>query len=392
MSAALHQRLKAQLGRWPSTLLGVGVVSRTCVDAAIELANTHDVDLMLIASRRQVDTDALGAGYVCGWDAARLAGYVRDRDAKGRVLLCRDHGGPWQNAEELKRNLSAEEAMASARRSYDEDVDAGFSVIHIDPSVSPQGEPPLETVLDRLFELYEHVWATASRAGRDVVFEVGAEEQDSVSHSLDDLVELLARLNRFCRDNAAPTPTFLVVQTGTKVMETRNIGSLDSPYRVDGQIPTEIFIPRVIGALSRFDVLLKQHNTDYLSDEVLRWHPWLGIHAANVAPEFGVEESRALLHILEANRLFARRDAFLELAYACRKWEKWMLPGTRAGDRERAVIAGHYVFSTPAFLELKAAATVDLAARGVDLDGFLKERVKQSIMRYMTCFRLVMKS
>ncbi|MBF0561862.1 MAG: class II D-tagatose-bisphosphate aldolase, non-catalytic subunit [Alphaproteobacteria bacterium] len=386
----LHERLKKQLGRWPCTLLGVGVVSEVCVDAAIELANEHDVDLMLVASRRQVDTDALGSGYVCGWNAERLAAHVRARDAKGRVLLCRDHGGPWQNTEEIKRGMSVAEAMASAKSSYEEDIAAGFAVIHLDPSVAPGAAPDLETVLDRLFSLYDFCWDTAQRHSREIVFEVGAEEQDSVSHSLNDLTELLDRLNRFCGDQGLPSPTFIVVQTGTKVMETRNIGSLDSPYRIDDQFPTEIYIPRVIQSLSRFGILLKQHNTDYLSDEVLRWHPWLGIHSANVAPEFGVAESRALVHILEANRLPQLRDTFLEMAYGCHKWEKWMLPGSRASDRERAVIAGHYVFSTPGFHELKADARRALAGAGVDLDAYLKSRVKQAIMRYMTCFRLVM--
>ena len=135
-------------------------------------------------------------------------------------------------------------------------------------------------------------------------------------------------------------------------------------------------------------MFLKQHNTDYLSDEALGWHPWLGIHAANVAPEFGVEESRALLRTLTTHGLLRERDAFLELAYSSRKWEKWMLPGTRATDRDRAVIAGHYVFSTPAFAELFQAAESTLRNR-LDLRRTLLDAVKDSILRYMAAFRLV---
>ena len=36
---------------------------------------------------------------------------------------------------------------------------------------------------------------------------------------------------------------------------------------------------------------MKEHNADYLSDEALQWHPRLGIHAANVAPELAYRES-----------------------------------------------------------------------------------------------------
>ena len=44
---------------------------------------------------------------------------------------------------------------------------------------------------------------------------------------------------------------------------------------------------------------MKEHNTDYLTDESLRWHPKIGIHAANVAPEFGVSETLSLIKILK---------------------------------------------------------------------------------------------
>ena len=40
----------------------------------------------------------------------------------------------------------------------------------------------------------------------------------------------------------------------------------------------------------------------------MQWHPRLGIHAANVAPEFGVAETRALINILEKNNPFEGVD------------------------------------------------------------------------------------
>ena len=38
---------------------------------------------------------------------------------------------------------------------------------------------------------------------------------------------------------------------------------------------------------------------DYLSNQSLSLHPKLGIHAANVAPEFGVVETKGLIEILK---------------------------------------------------------------------------------------------
>ena len=74
----------------------------------------------------------------------------------------------------------------------------------------------------------------------------------------------------------------------------------------------------------------EEHNADYLSDEALYWHPRLGIHAANVAPEFGVSESKEFVKCLESNSLNALSDQFLELAYSSKKWEKWMITGSNA--------------------------------------------------------------
>jgi hypothetical protein len=134
---------------------------------------------------------------------------------------------------------------------------------------------------------------------------------------------------------------------------------------------------------------MKEHNTDYLSDDALQWHPRLGIHAANVAPEFGVAETRALLDVLEGNGQQALAEQFLQAAYASKKWDKWMLRDTRASDRDRAVIAGHYVFATPECAELKQQAVRALAPKGIDLEAHLKLAVKSSILRYMRNFRLV---
>ena len=126
-----------------------------------------------------------------------------------------------------------------------------------------------------------------------------------------------------------PNPSFVVIQCGTRVMETRNVGSFDSPVRVANEIPAEIQLPKMIEICNRYGIFMKAHNTDYLTDEALQWHPKLGIHAANVAPEYGVAETRMLVHTLENNGLSHLAERFLRLAYDSKKWDKWMLKNTK---------------------------------------------------------------
>jgi tagatose-1,6-bisphosphate aldolase non-catalytic subunit AgaZ/GatZ len=385
----IHQRLESFLQKRRCTLLGVGPMSLNCVDAAIELANEHEVPILLIASRRQIDSEEFGGGYVNNWTTEEFARYVIDADKKGKVILARDHGGPWQNTKEKDANLSLRRAMESAKSSYREDLKAGFQVLHIDPSIDVHGRPDVDEVLDRVFDLYEFCWTQAQQLNQEVIFEIGTEEQSGSTNSQEELDYTLNAVQQFCKKNHLPQPSFVVIQCGTRVMETRNVGSFDSPVRIADELPAEIQLPKIIEICDRYGIFMKEHNTDYLSNEALQWHPRFGIHAANVAPEFGVTETRALVSVLENNGLSKISERFLELAYSSEKWNKWMLPNTKATDRDRSIIAGHYVFSKDECVELKIEAGQELAKKGVELEHYLKQEIKLSILRYLRNFRLV---
>jgi len=385
----IGDNLKRLVQRKKCTLLGVGPMSVNCVDATIELAKEHDVPVLMIASRRQIDSDLFGGGYVNNWTTQAFANYVTSKNQKGQVLLARDHGGPWQNIMEVEQKLCLRRAMLSAKASYKADIDAGFQVLHIDPSLDIHGVPNVDEVLDRVYELYEFCWHEAQRSGKKVVFEVGTEEQSGSTNSEESLEYTLAAIKKFCVRNKIPAPTFVVVQCGTKVMEMRNVGCFESTLCVENDVLAPIQLQRMLAICNMYGVLMKEHNTDYLSNEALQMHPRLGIHAANVAPEFGVTESKALVTVLEANGLSDLSEQFLSISLESKKWEKWMLDGTKADAREKALIAGHYVFSAPAVVELKAKAANELLKIGINLELYLKDQLKLSIFRYMQHFRLI---
>ena len=95
--------------------------------------------------------------------------------------------------------------------------------------------------------------------------------------------------------------------------------------------------------------------------------------------------------LMEYNGFVSLANKFLELSYNSKKWDKWMLPNTKASDRDRSVIAGHYIFSTPECQELKSEVSQNLKKKGIELESFLRDKVKQSILRYLINFRLVRK-
>jgi len=280
--------------------------------------------------------------------------------------------------------MSLKDAMQSAKDSYRADIDAGFHMLHIDPSVDIHSQPNIEQTLERVYELYDFCWSHAQERKQDIIFEIGTEEQSGSNNSKEELEYTLESMKKFCNVNKMPFPSFVVIQAGTRVMETKNIGSFESPIRIANELPPEIQIPQMIDVCNKYGIFMKEHNTDYLSTESLIWQPRLGIHAANIAPEFGVAETKAFVEMLKKEGHTDLLTDFFQISYNSIKWKKWMLKNTNASDEDRAIIAGHYIFSSDEFIELKNEAKDRIG----DIDFILKNKVKESIYRYMKAFNL----
>jgi hypothetical protein len=82
-------------------------------------------------------------------------------------------------------------------------------------------------------------------------------------------------------------------------------------------------------------------------------------------------------------------ERFLTLAYDTRKWEKWELEGSDATDRDRAIWAGHYVFSDPQFLSIRADLLQRVQMTSRELDVALRKRIKACLLRHLQAFRVV---
>tara|TARA_A100001011_G_scaffold292447_1_gene304142 strand:- start:20906 stop:22072 length:1167 start_codon:yes stop_codon:yes gene_type:complete len=371
------------------TLLGVGPMSKNIVDACIELVEQYNVPLMMISSRRQIDSDIFGGGYVNNWSTERYSNYIRSKSPNNKIILCRDHGGPWQNSLEIKKKYSELKAMESAKRSYESDINSNFKVIHIDTSLDINSTPKIDKVLDRTFELYEHCFSYASKKKKEILFEVGTEEQSGVTNTYEETEYFLNKLSKFCKRNNLPKLFFIVLQSGTKVMETRNIGTFESLVRIKNEIPAEIQIFKIKEICKKYKVYFKQHNTDYLSDDSLNWHPKLGIHAANVAPEFGVAETQNLLNLMKKYKMLNLYDEFIDLCAKSNKWKKWKIDGSKLNDYQKTIICGHYLYSSE-----KGKAIIDetksrLIKKNINYQNLAKKIVKKSILRYMNCFKLI---
>ncbi len=354
--------------------LGLGPMSRNAVDMTIQQAYAHRRPIMLIASRRQIEMAALGGGYVEGWDTVTFADYVRTRDPDRLVLLCRDHGGPWQHPSEVKLGYDEPAALATSTASFTCDIEAGFDLLHIDTSADFHGSASRADALRRLVSLYQVCLEAACEAGRCIEFEIGFERQDA---DTDDppafQAEVSAVIDELHRA-ALPAPRYIVAQTGTKVVGTENVGALVSfPNAVLHAVRDLVIVCRRGGAG------LKVHNADYLPAAAVKGLLGSGVAALNIAPEIGVEETRRFLELLAEARLRTLRERFIELVVESRAWEKWVADPDNASDLDKATLAGHYVFSTRAFHELKQEASIALRSRYESVDDPLRRTLAKRI-------------
>ena len=67
----------------------IGPMSKNVVESTIELSDRCKVPIILIASRRQIDSTDFGGGYVENWDTNQFSNYVRKSKQKCKNSDCR---------------------------------------------------------------------------------------------------------------------------------------------------------------------------------------------------------------------------------------------------------------------------------------------------------------
>lgn len=389
-----------------ATLLGIGPMSLNLLQASFELGRDYDFPLMFIASRNQVDKDELGGGYVNGWNQFTFVNDIKAIAEKtnfnGLYYICRDHGGPWQRDKERNDHLPVDEAMRLSKESYLADIEAGFDLIMIDPTKDPFeiGKViPLETVIERTVELIEY--CEKERRARnlpEVGYEIGTEETNGGLTSTEIYEKFIIRIKDELTAKNLPMPTFIVGQTGTLTRKVEQAGKFNFKNAYS-----------LAKMAKKYNVGLKEHNSDYLDDVALLEHIPSNVTAANVAPQFGTEETRGYIKLCKVEKKLKDNNIIpdcsnlynilLEDAIRCEKWRKWMvgdnksltvdeIMGNNELSKEILEIAGHYTFNNEVVKKETEILYRNLAKANIDGQRFIVDHIKRSIRNYVECFNL----
>jgi D-tagatose-1,6-bisphosphate aldolase subunit GatZ/KbaZ len=379
------------------TLLAVCPNSDAVLEAAVKVAATENMPMLFAATLNQVDRDG---GYT-GWTPQAFVDRMRQLAARhscdSPLYPCLDHGGPWLKDLHTLRAMTYQQTMAEVKASITACLQAGYALLHIDPTVDrglPPGQPiEIERVVERTVELIAHAEDERSRLGlQPISYEVGTEE---VHGGLADfatfdrfLIDLRSSLSQ--RGLSHVWPCFIVGKVGTDLHTTM----------FDRQVARRLY-----ERVAPLGSLIKGHYTDWVANPAD--YPTSGMGGANVGPELTSAELSALRELCtEERRLFAhtpRRspsgfEAAVETAVTeSGRWKKWILSeeaGRRYDEldparREWLIATGaRYTWTDPRVLSARQTLYHNLQPVIPDPHGVVVDRIAQAILAYVEAFNL----
>jgi D-tagatose-1,6-bisphosphate aldolase subunit GatZ/KbaZ len=338
---------------------------------------------ILVASRNQIESPDVGRGYAAPFSQRPLLQFVGDTArALGisiPVLVCRDHGGPWQRYDERSANFNTAAALARARLSLAEDVRAGLRYLHVDMSAahSRLSARELVTITVDLIQLCEEERA---HAGLPVVaYEVSTEHADGGVSSIEDLDLFLAPLIDAIDERDLPRPTTVVVRCGTVCRERRNAGAFDaeSAARLAAHVH------------ATYGMLVKEHNGDYALPDELRQHAPVGVDMLNIGPSVGDAETMCLLELAKRETTCVPdatqshfREQLLTAVRGRAPVNIWHPSGAAPPEDVLLATCGHYVFAHPAVARARDVLFANCVRTGVAEDP--RENVVQHVQLVIT--------
>ena len=389
-------RLSRMEGAPWRTLLAVSANSQAVVEAALLAAKEADCPVFFAATLNQVDPDG---GYT-GWTHSRFAAVVRQtaRKAsfKGPVLLGVDHAGPWLRDRHTTEKWSYRRTLAAVKKSLESAIEAGFDLLHIDPTVDRELPPgralDINTIVERTVLLIKSCEAYRIKRGLPVVaYEVGTEEVHGGLADEDLFKTFLAGLrSRMNEEGLADAwPCFIVGKVGTD-LDT----AMFSP-----QMAEELY-----GIASRYGMVLKGHYTDNVGNPAA--YPASKMGGANVGPEFTEVECDALFELESmestllkeaANSSSHFRETLRDAVIRSGRWEKWRHPDemgksfSELSDERQSWLlktGARYIWTDGAVLAARQRLYTNLKKDGFDPHGFVVKRITQQILKYCRAFNL----
>ena len=378
------------------TLLAVCPNSEAVLEAAVKAASIHHTPMLFAATLNQVDLDGGYTGWTPQIFTECLNQYKSQYQCESWLYPCLDHGGPWLKDRHTLDHLSYADTMAQVKDSLAACIEAGYALLHIDPTVDRtlpgSTQLPLDLVVERTIELMAHAETVRQSLGsQPISYEVGTEEVHGGLVESERFQAFLTQLRTGLEQKnlSYAWPCFVVAQVGTD-LHTTSFDAQAAKYITNTLIP--------LGSLA------KGHYTDWVDNPAA--YPAAGMGAANVGPEFTAAEYKALQDLeLKEIQILRNRSAtpsrfqvhLQEAVLESGRWQKWLQPAERGLEFDQLDLArrdwlvqtgARYVWTNPAVKQARSRLYENLSPVISDPHRYVVDRIINAIERYIVAFRL----
>jgi len=379
------------------TILAVCPNSEAVVKASMLAAKEARAPLFFAATLNQVDLDG---GYT-GWTQEVFVELARSEAAaagyEGPVVVGLDHGGPWLKDVQTREKWPLERAMQGVKDSLTACLDAGYDLLHVDPTVDrtlPPDQPmPIDVVIERTLELLEFAESHRREKGLPPVsYEVGTEEVHGGLADMRVFGRFLDGLKMGLEERGFPEvwPCFVVGKVGTDLHTTEF---------------DPVVARRLTEAAAPYGSVIKGHYTDSVSNPEA--YAEAGMGGANVGPEFTEAEYAALEKLVADEERLAGEgkvseksglmDALRQAVVASGRWEKWRLPDEEGGSFDELsperqgwlVRTGcRYIWADPEVAAARRRLYANMETAGEWGEELVLRAIGEVMHKYYRAFRL----
>jgi D-tagatose-1,6-bisphosphate aldolase subunit GatZ/KbaZ len=372
--------------------------SMAVIRAALRSAKRNNSPVKFAATLNQVDRDG---GYT-NLTQEEFVKTVREQAGiihfTGPVIIATDHGGPWLKDIHKTENWSLGKSMDWVKKSFEAAVDAGYDLIHVDPTIDitlKKGEIiNISVVVERTIELIEHTEKyRESRGLKRISYEVGTEEVHGGLANMEVFNHFLVQLKKGLAGKklAHVWPCFIVGKVGT-------------------DLHTTLFDPLVAreltAAAANYGSYIKGHYSDSVENPEL--YPMSNMGAANVGPEFTEREYDGLMELADIEQSLFKEQQIPKLSNIkkviwktvidSQRWRKWLNESESSVDfyanspmRQEWLIktCARYIWENADVLASRNILFNNMNNHGIDADEILLSPIEKAMDRYFHAFNLV---
>lgn len=380
------------------TILAACPNSISVMKAALRSAKRANAPIKFATTLNQVDRDGGYTGLTPKQFVQTIRQEARSINLKSPVIIAIDHGGPWLKDRHRLEKLSLEEAMREVKLSFEAAIDAGYDLIHVDPTIditlNPNEIIDIKVVVDRTVELIKHCENYRKGKGLPrIAYEVGTEE---VHGGLVDLMVFKS--------------FFELLKTGLE-----KEGLIDTwPCFVVGKVGTDLhtteFDPEVAATIVKiaddYGSVIKGHYSDNVTNPEA--YPTSGMGGANVGPEYTEREYESLMELAEIEhqlyddgkiaKLSNLKEVLWQAVISSNRWKKWLskeedpsnFHANSTQRQEWLIKTGcRYIWQQPEVEMARRLMYCNLEQNNIKAEEIVLSKIEKAMDKYYFMFNLI---